>query len=449
MCLSTRGRRADCEWLHSKEEMRDDDHTPRQEAKISGSWKPFVTCFSAFSVMYYLSIASVAFATSQIVVAHPVDGSIDRTLRFGADGNFQLTIFNDLHYGEAEDLWWGPAQDANSTRVINTVLDCEHPQLVVLNGDLITGENTFKFNSTDYVNEIVQPMLDRKLLWASTYGNHDSDFNLSRYHILEREQSWPNALTRQDVFGKEAGVSNYYLPVYSADMADTTPKLLLWFFDSRGGNYYQELDSDGNEVPQPDWVDLSVVEWFTMTRNRLRTEYGQDLPSLAFFHIPTNASLAFQQGPGVRPHYEPGINDDNPLAQQGYAGGQGTVTGNAFTYSGQDVPFMQALLSTPNLMATFSGHDHGDDWCFRWDSRLPGMTLTGNGLDMCFGRHSGYGGYGTWTRASRQVLLTEDSLKNKAPETWLRLENGDMVGRVTLNGTFSQDYYPLVPNTHT
>lgn len=234
------------------------------------------------------------------------------------------------------------------------------------------------------------------------YGNHDSDFNLSRYHILEREQSWPNALTRQDVFGKEAGVSNYYLPVYSADMADTTPKLLLWFFDSRGGNYYQELDSDGNEVPQPDWVDLSVVEWFTMTRNRLRTEYGQDLPSLAFFHIPTNASLAFQQGPGVRPHYEPGINDDNPLAQQGYAGGQGTVTGNAFTYSGQDVPFMQALLSTPNLMATFSGHDHGDDWCFRWDSRLPGMTLTGNGLDMCFGRHSGYGGYGTWTRASRR-----------------------------------------------
>jgi len=196
-------------------------------------------------------------------------------------------------------------------------------------------------------------------------------------------------------------------------------------------------------------VDLSVVEWFTTTRNRLRAEHGQDLPALAFFHIPTNSSLAFQQGPGVRPHYEPGINDDNPLAQQGCAGGQGTVTGNTFTYSGQDVPFMQALLSTRNLMVSFSGHDHGNDWCFRWDSRPPGMALTGNGLNMCFGRHSGYGGYGTWTRASQQILLTEGNLNDKAPETWLRLENGNVVGRVTLNGTLSQDYYPLVPDTNT
>jgi len=153
-------------------------------------------------------------------------------------------------------------------------------------------------------------------------------------------------------------------------------------------------------------VDLSVVEWFTTTRNRLRAEHGQDLPALAFFHIPTNSSLAFQQGPGVRPHYEPGINDDNPLAQQGCAGGQGTVTGNTFTYSGQDVPFMQALLSTRNLMVSFSGHDHGNDWCFRWDSRPPGMALTGNGLNMCFGRHSGYGGYGTWTRASQREFTS-------------------------------------------
>lgn len=33
----------------------------------------------------------------------------------------------------------------------------------------------------------------------------------------------------------DSGVSNYYLPVYSNDGTDSTPALILWFFDSRGG----------------------------------------------------------------------------------------------------------------------------------------------------------------------------------------------------------------------
>lgn len=34
----------------------------------------------------------------------------------------------------------------------------------------------------------------------------------------------------------DSGVSNYYLPVYSNDDGtDSTPALILWFFDSRGG----------------------------------------------------------------------------------------------------------------------------------------------------------------------------------------------------------------------
>lgn len=37
------------------------------------------------------------------------------------------------------------------------------PSLVVLNGDLITGEDTFLENSTHYIDQIVQPMLKRLL----------------------------------------------------------------------------------------------------------------------------------------------------------------------------------------------------------------------------------------------------------------------------------------------
>ena len=65
----------------------------------------------------------------------------------------------------------------------------------MLNGDLITGENAYLENSTVYIDKIVAPLVDRGLTWASTYGNHDSAFNLSREAIFAREHRWPNART--------------------------------------------------------------------------------------------------------------------------------------------------------------------------------------------------------------------------------------------------------------
>lgn len=200
-------------------------------------------------------------------------------LRFTDNGTFQISVFSDLHYGEgncplnhnqvsqrdtndstAEDLDWGPQQDINSTRVMNSILDQESPQLVVLNGDLITGENTFKANSSHYLDQIVTPLVDRNLYWACTYGNHDSQFNLSRQEIFTREKRYPNSLTQSMVpsIGYDSGVSNYYLPIYSADKSDKTPKVLLWFFDSRGGNEFQNTDKKGDVVPIDDFVDQSV-----------------------------------------------------------------------------------------------------------------------------------------------------------------------------------------------
>jgi hypothetical protein len=146
---------------------------------------------------------------------------------------------------------------------MNTILDNESPQLVILNGDLITGENTFLENATVYVDMIVQPLVQRGLAWASTYGNHDSSFNISREGIYKRETAYQGCLTKKMVNGNSSGLTNYYLPVYSATGGpyvggEEQPALLLWFFDSRGGYAFQEKDSQGNWVGIPEWVDQSV-----------------------------------------------------------------------------------------------------------------------------------------------------------------------------------------------
>jgi hypothetical protein len=83
----------------------------------------------------------------------------------------------------------------------------------------------------------------------------------------------------------------------------------------------------------------------------------------------------------------------------------------------------------------------GNDWCFRWNSLLDGMTLAGNGTFACFSRHSGYGGYGSWTRGSRQILLHEATLHEEIA-SWNRLEDSSISGAVMLNSTYGTDMYP-------
>lgn len=335
--------------------------------------------------------------------------------------------------------------------MLEKVLDFDPPDLVVLNGDLITGDNAYFDNSTLVLDQIAGPMVERGLPWASTYGNHDSHYNLSREAILAHERKWPNAKTRQMVYGREAGVSNYYLPVYPSNCTATAcaPELLLWFFDSRGGFYYQEEDKNGDWVGQPNWVDTSVVNWFQQTNAELVNKYQKTIPSLAFVHIPTNASQALQTEAGVDPNHQTGINDDYILAPQAQGWCPNGTDDGTCSYGGQDVPFMQAVVSTPGLMAVFSGHDHGDTWCYKWDTLLPGMTVAGNGVNMCFGQHSGYGGYGNWIRGARQILVTESKLKDYEVDTWIRLESGDTVGTVSLNSTYNNDSYPETPNDMT
>ena len=405
---------------------------------------------------------------------------------------------------------------------METVLDAEQPDLVVLNGDLITGENTFRENSTAYLDQIVAPMIQRTVPWASTYGNHDSALNLSRAALLAREQQQrplglartTNMLPDISPSAQSAGVTNYYLPVYASNCpldadadteADTeassshttaaaaadrcVPVLILWFFDSRGGFAYRQTADDAatgtaHAIGQENWVDVRVVAWFESTQAALLARYGVAIPSLAFVHIPPNVAYALQMEDsrnggstpgGIDPHRHPGINDDKPLAQQAQGWCADGTDGGECAYGGQDEPFMRAIAASGNgtgVIALFSGHDHGDTWCRTWEAgrALHNTSIPGTGVHICFGQHSGYGGYGTWTRGARLVRVTEASLQQAAAaaaaaaaatriedaghrrpvvETWVRLESGDIVGHVSLNTTYGRDVYPATPNTHT
>ncbi|KAJ6002662.1 hypothetical protein N7451_005209 [Penicillium sp. IBT 35674x] len=368
----------------------------------------------------------------------------DQTLRLTKDGTFQISVFEDLHFAEGDkaqqiiftrtNLMLDSNKDVLTNKVMDYVLDKEKPQLVVINGDLISGEATKASNSSKYLDQVVSPLVNGGYLWASTYGNHDSELNLDpRKDIYDKEKIYKNSLTQSLVSDSAAGVTNYYLPVFSHGGSEgDTPVLLLWFFDSKGGHEPTNRVSKRASIQRGDWVDESVVDWFTQTKSDLNDKYGKVIPSLAFYHIPADAMRAYQDD-GVDSHKSPGLNGET-VVQQG---------SGASPYTGQDVPFMQALLNTSGLMATFSGHDHDNDWCFKWDGKTIAQDLSGNGINMCYGRHTGYGGYGNAARGGRQILLNQDSIADEV-ETWIRLEDGTISAHVTLNSTYGQDKYSPV-----
>ncbi|KAF4857284.1 putative inactive purple acid phosphatase 16 [Colletotrichum siamense] len=398
---------------------------------------------------FWVSVAFWAGLSSQVPLLETrQNDKASRPLQFSSDGNFKIAIFEDLHFGE--NAWsFGPAQDKKTVKVMNDVLDKAKPDFVVLNGDLITGENAFLENASFVLDQIVQPMLDRNLPWSSTYGNHDYQFNLSGSDILAREGKWVNSRTKTMVSG-DVGVSNYYLPVYASDCTKDScaPELLLWFFDSRGGFKYLQKDSSGNQVGNPNWVDESVVSWFKSTSSDLVDKHKKNITSLAFVHIPPDASRAVQ-AKGIDPAKEPGINQDNPLSRQSEGWCSDGTNKDTCSYGGQEKAFMQAVTATPGMLAVFSGHDHGNSWCYKWSGAVNGLSVEGTGVNLCFGQRSGYGGYGNWIRGSRQLSLTRDNLSKGIVDTSIRLESGDVVGSVTLNSTYGQDQYPVTPDQRT
>lgn len=192
------------------------------------------------------------------------------------DNTFHISAFSDLHYGENESTFGIPA-DMNSAALMRQILSQEQPNFVVLNGDLITGENTFAFNSTGYVDEIVAPLVQGGYNWASTYGNHDSKYNLSREALYTQEKKYSNSYTQHGPDGTD-GVSNYVLSVFppNATGSSQKPVALLWFFDSRGGSEYQSEPANVDNIEN--YVSNRTVSWFRSTQASMQV-CSQNFPS--------------------------------------------------------------------------------------------------------------------------------------------------------------------------
>ncbi|MFI5183685.1 MAG: metallophosphoesterase family protein [Vicinamibacteria bacterium] len=296
-------------------------------------------------------------------------------LRFNGDGTFTILQLTDIHWRNGDD------QDRRSRALIELALDSEAPDLVVLTGDILSGEESLDPGAA--YRAAVAPIEDRAVPWAAVFGNHDDEGALSRAALLEVQKALPHCLTER---GPKSltGVGNYVLRVLSA--RDDRMAAALYFIDSGA---YNDLG-----IGHYAWIARDQIAWYARTSARLRHQHAAaggatTLPALAFFHIPLPEYDEVWRTAVCRGHrHEPVC---GPSANSG---------------------FFAALLEAGDVMGAFCGHDHVNDF----EGELHGIRL-------CYGRATGFSPYGRegFHRGARVVRLRQGE---RTFETWVRLEDG-------------------------
>lgn len=139
------------------------------------------------------------------------------------------------------------------------------PDLVVINGDTFMTANKY------VVKEFFKFMDSLKIPYAYTYGNHDFQGQYSKTFLMDQISSAKYCIVKNpkdNVFGD----SNYVVNIKSGSFL----KWQLYFFDS---NTYNGFGYDRIHDDQVDWYEKQV--------KLANKEVSKIIPSMSFFHIPT------------------------------------------------------------------------------------------------------------------------------------------------------------------
>lgn len=297
------------------------------------------------------------------------------TLKFREDGSFKIIQLTDLHIG-TYGLEQPNEADQKTFRLIDQLIQGEMPDLIVITGDLIwSGEQ----GAEKSYRCIMDHLSKWEIPFAIVYGNHDSEANITREELFAIQQDYPFSIAEP---GPEEihGVGNYSLAIQSHKTQ--SKEAYLYLLDS--GDYGLK------NVSTYGWVHHDQIAWFADEAKKHRRLTERQIPALAFFHIPTpEYKEVLQVGKVSGNKLEPVCSPE--------------VNSGLFT----------ALLEAGNVMGTFVGHDHDNDYCGEL-----------HGISLCYGRITGYNVYGALERGARVIQLFEG--ENRF-ESWLRLDDGKVV----------------------
>ena len=333
--------------------------------------------------MYMRKISIFLTCMALFIGLVPINSQIK--LKFNIEKKFKIVQFTDVHYISG-DVRSGAALDN-----IKEVLDAENPDLVIFTGDIVYGEPAGKG-----IREVIGIVSERKIPFGVTFGNHDDEYDLSRAQLFEIVKDMPYNITSTNP--RITGITNYIIPVMSS--VDDKTAFLLYCFDSNAYSIIEDVKGYG-------YINFDQIEWYKEQSASYTLNNGRvPVSAVAFFHIPLqeyNMAAADEQA------IMTGTRKEKACAPE--------LNSGMFT----------AIKEMGDIMATFVGHDHDNDYAVLW-----------KGIMLAYGRYSG--GNTVYNNlkpnGARVIEITEGE---KGFRTWIRLCNRSIIHDIRYPDFFLKD----------
>lgn len=330
--------------------------------------------------MRYFGLIFLLLLLSSVIFAQ------NKVLKFSDKGSFKIVQFTDIHYKYQDQA------SAVVVDLINEVLDTEKPDLVVFTGDIIWSKQV-----KEGLDEVFAPVIKRSVPWAYIFGNHDDEFGMSRQQIMDYVVQKPYCLA---IGGNKNldGVGNYILEV--KDNKELQNKAILYFFDSGAYTPIKDLGTYN-------WFGFNQIDWYKKESTAYTmSNGGKPYPALAFFHIP------LAEYPLMTSQL-----DSKIIGEKREDECNGKLNSGMFT----------AMRQQQDVMATFVGHDHDNDY-----------IGTYYGIALAYGRYSGgktvYNNLGL--NGCRIIEMKEDK---REFTTCIRLLGGEKIYKADYPQSFESE----------
>ena len=170
-------------------------------------------------------------------------------LKFNQNGKFKIVQFTDIHFQ------YDSYRSDSALAIMKTVIGNEKPDLVVLTGDVVCSKDTRKAWLA-----LSKVLIEAKVPWAVTLGNHDAQYELSKSQIIETVAGLPYSLTKNGP-KNISGNGNYVLKVQASTSSKTAA--LLYCLDSQMG--FHPKTNLGNY----EWIDFSADRLVPETKQKI------------------------------------------------------------------------------------------------------------------------------------------------------------------------------------
>lgn len=149
-------------------------------------------------------------------------------------GSFRLAVITDTHLLDGQEN--ASKLNAQSTFAVRQYLSMEQPDYIVHAGDIVSGEAATSSQDVRLaIEQIFRPVVEARIPFSSTKGNHDNDRYSTHKMITEWEKDFAGDLSYtgfspSGVGGGDVGSDNYWVPIYGDSKAQrgSRPALILW-----------------------------------------------------------------------------------------------------------------------------------------------------------------------------------------------------------------------------